>query len=313
MEGLSVARYGYAFVAEALKRYWGGAWPVPVFFVLAMLFSVLVTTVSLRGGRAGSTALSIRRGHLKNVRLCTRMFGAMTVFLLLTLLNPVAAAWFVPKFSMTQMYYRSFWALPVLAGAAYYLVRVFQAAGRGLRRGVLKRAAVIVCTGLVCALIPLSPGFVRGLKLPDNIYKVPGAVPVICEGIHEDFDARSETEMPKCIFSYQLEFYVRQYDASIRLTMTRNERLYYEGNRSTGLDFSDSERYKRRAVILNGMYGRDDSISAEEFAACMEKTNTDYLIVEEEAAAAQFLERAGCTVAFTEAGYAVYRFEGTEE
>jgi hypothetical protein len=229
---------------------------------------------------------------------------------------------------MTTVYYRFFWVLPITFGAAYYLVKAVSAVPK-----TLVRALVCIAAAAVLALIiPVNPG-ITNFRMPTNVYKVDVAVPVLCDAIHEDFQttqtyqkavagAEKKTDRnskawlkaqarlrPLCVFPYGIEFAVRQYDPQIRLLFNRNLRLYYEGNRTTGITYDESKkRYQRRALILDAMYGRNPDITVEQFNKAMKKTKTKYLIVEENLANGGFLVQAGCRQVGVTAGYTIFRY-----
>lgn len=320
MEGVTVSKYGLAFVAESLRKYLGESWLLLAVCLLGMIVSAVL--VSFGDGKAKS----LTSPGLKDV---TCMNWTVLIFLSLTLYNPVLVKSLIPGLGMTTVYYRSFWAFPIVLAAAYYLAY--------LAGGFQKRwlSAMILAGIVACAVIfmPLNPGIRYHLQLPTNVYKVNGAIPVLADAIHEDFEqtdqyqekmekaanADPETRkglrkimvqtLPKCVFPYDMEFQVRQYDASIALTCKRDMRLYYEGNRSTGVTYSGtSGAYIRRKMILDGMYGRDPSVSVSSFRKAMEKTKTNYLVVENDQDSQDFLTAAGCSLIGDIAGYHIYSF-----
>ena len=56
------------------------------------------------------------------------------------------------------------------------------------------------------------------------------------------------------------------------------------------------------------MYGRNESITKEQFVDAMKKTKTRYLVVEEHLANGGFLTDAGCTQVGVTAGYTIFRY-----
>jgi len=316
VSGVTVSKYGLLFVWECFKTYLGASWPVFAVFAAGILISA-VCSLRHRGSRKG--------GQWP----VTKLFLVLGIMLLITLYNPVIIEKLAPKLGMTTVFYRAFWVLPVIFGAAYYLtVLTCAVKQKALSAGLF----ALTAAGLIYFL-PLNPGILN-LSIPTNIYKVDGAIPVICGTIHSDYEASTRyaeassklsgadtrtkkgaqlyaDTLPKCVFPHPMEFQVRQYDPGIRMTFERNERLYYEGNYSTGINYRKNKRFKRKALILDAMYARDESVTSEDFQNAMEKTGTEYLVVETLRANAGFLKAAGCTLVTQEAGYDLYRYDGT--
>ncbi len=313
MEGVKVSSYGLYFVFECLRRYLGGSWYIAGLFLLGLLIWPVLSRKKSADGEESVSTISW-------------MNLTIVLFLALTACNPFLVMKIVPKIGMTSVYYRIFWALPFVTGAAYYLTLLY---GK-LRSAVLSLLLIVGILTASAFVMGLNPG-IPNLTVPSNVYKVDGAIPVLCEEIHRDFektesfleaeedlgrdDFRTLTgarqlvrTMPRCIFPFQLEFAVRQYDAGIALTFDRNLRLYYEGNRSTGISYENSEKYHRRALILNVMYGYDDTASEKAFRKAMEKTGTDYLVVEKDRCNELFLN-AVCNRVSEIAGYVIFRYE----
>ena len=317
MSGVTVSAYGLRFVAECLKTYLGRSWP---FFAVALcgMLLHLVLAVKMKTVRAG------------DAWPVSKVLWLILICMALTVCNPFPVRKIVPRFGMTTVYYRVFWVFPLTAGAAWYLTLLWTRQKKKIT-GLLLFG---ICLAALVFLVPLNPGVENLLSrtaLPTNVYKVDGAVPGLCSAVHEDYERTREyaaameelagadlksaegaelfaSSLPRCIFPFKLEFAVRQYDAGIALSFDRNMRLYYEGNRSTGLSYKGNRTYRQCALILRGMYGLDDTISEKEMRRCLKKTGTDYLIVETELANRLLLERSGCELVTQSAGYDIYRF-----
>ncbi|MBR1900362.1 MAG: hypothetical protein IJ820_04790 [Lachnospiraceae bacterium] len=338
MGGVTIREYGLSFVWVCLKNYIGRSWPVLVIFLVGIVISVIMSIL----GRKRENPLEIVTvdGADRNMNYgdpeyddetddgATWTFIWVIVICALTVFNPFIVRALIPKLGMTTVYYRFFWVLPITFGAAYYLVKAVSTVQK-----TLVRVIVCIAAAAVLALVmPLNPGLTN-LRMPTNVYKVDGAVPVLCDAIHEDFrttktyqkavdragkqtDRNSQAWLkaqarlrPLCVFPYEIEFAVRQYDPQIRLLFNRNLRLYYEGNRTTGITYDETKkRYQRRALILDAMYGRNPDITVEQFTKAMKKTKTKYLIVEEHLANGGFLVQAGCKQVGVAAGYTIFRY-----
>lgn len=340
MSGITLKEYGLTFVWECLKEYLGHSWPLLLIFLAGTAAAILIPVF----GRKKEAELDIVDAKeyvpgkyedkpASDLRSEAWMFLGIVIFCALTVMNPFLVRILIPKLGMTTVYYRFFWILPITFGAAAWLAR----AVGSLRKKMLQAAVfALICAGLAI-LIPLNPA-VSILRMPTNVYKVDGAVPVLCEEIHKDYEQTSYYEeaakkleaagnrnsrkwlkvageqYPLCVFPYGIEFAVRQYDPTIRLLFNRNLRLFYEGNTSTGISYTKKNtRYMRRKRILDAMYGRDPDLTEKKFKKAMKKTGTQYLIVEENRANETFLLSAGCSRVSVTAGYIIYRYDQSLE
>ena len=339
MGGVTVREYGLSFVGVCLKHYIGKSWPILVIFLAGIVVSVIL---SLRRKPVENPLEVVTvDGKDRNMKYgegdyeeepdgngSTWTFLSVILLCAVTVYNPFLVRILIPKLGMTAVYYRFFWVIPITFGAAYYLTKAVSV----IRKPLIRAIVSLAMAAALAVLIPVNPGLTN-LTLPTNVYKVNGAIPVLCDAIHADFEttqtyqkaaARSEKvtdrnsgkwlkrqsrTYPLCVFPYELEFAVRQYDPTVRLLFNRNLRLFYEGNRTTGITYDESKkRYQRRALILDAMYGRNEEITTEDFQTAMEKTKTEYLIVEEHLANGGFLVQAGCRQVSVVAGYTIFRY-----
>lgn len=335
MSGITIKEYGLTFVWACLREYLGDSWPILLIFAVGIIAGILLAHF----GSQKDVPLEIVDAKdyvpgryddspLPDSSSVTWMFLSIVIFCALTVMNPFLVRFLIPKFGMTTVYYRFFWILPITFGAAYWLARVVCSVRKKLLQAALFAA---LCAGLAF-IMPLNPG-IPNVRIPTNVYKVDGAVPVLCEAVHKDFEQtdayrqavetlsqttdrtskkwlkQTANQYPLCVFPYGIEFSVRQYDPTIRLLLNRNLRLFYEGNTSTGITYgSKNKRYVKRKMILDGMYGRDPGLTVEDFAAALTETKTQYLIVEEHLANGSFLVQAGCRQIGVVAGYTIFRY-----
>ena len=335
MAGITIKEYGLTFVWACLREYLGRSWPILLIFAAGILAGILVSVF----GKEKEAELEVvdakeyvpekyEDSPLPDASSVTWMLLSIVLFCAVTVMNPFLVRFLVPKFGMTTVYYRFFWILPITFGAAYWLARAVGSVRRKILQAVVFAA---ICAGLAFAM-PLNPG-IPNVRIPTNVYKVDGAVPVLCEAVHKDFEQtqafqkaekklagttdrtstkwlkREAARFPLCVFPYGIEFSVRQYDPTIRLLFNRNLRLFYEGNTSTGITYgSKNKRYMRRKLILDAMYGKDPEITQQAFQDAMKKTDTQYLIVEEHLANGGFLVNAGCRQVGVVAGYTIFSY-----
>ena len=335
MSGITVKEYGLTFVWACLKEYLGASWPILLIFILGTVIGILVPFL-IRRKEAPLEVVDAKDyvpGKYEDspppdASGIAWMFLSIILICALTVMNPFLVRYLIPKFGMTTVYYRFFWILPVTFGAAYWLTRL----SGSVRRKLFQALACALQIAVMPFVMPVNPG-IPNVRIPTNVYKVDGAVPVLCEAIHRDYEQSgawreavkktaaisdrtsknwlkwSQRQYPVCVFPYGIEFAVRQYDPTIRLLFNRNLRLFYEGNTSTGISYgSDKDRYMKRKLILDAVYGKDPSITAEEFRDAATKSGTQYLIVEEHLANGSFLVEAGCRQVGIVAGYTVFSY-----
>lgn len=266
----------WLFVAKCLKEYWAGC-PFLLYFFIGLIWT------------------GIRKKEKES-----RVFWFYTIFLGLTIYNPLIIHFVVPRFMEAELYYRFFWVLPVTVGVAYFFTVWVADCGKSWKK-------CLVCVGLLVLIVTTSSvngNVVYNLHLPENLYKVPDQVLYACDIIHRDYDGEGE---PRAVFTDEYEIYVRQYDPSIQLTIDRNTRLYYNGYTVVG-EITENNRYKRRKRILD-VINSAEKVSVKKFRKAMTKTKTNYLVIPEWYSCHDYLLDAGLEVVDQTGGIVVYRFE----
>ena len=269
----------WLFVLKCLKEYWAEC-PFLIYFIIGLIWT------------------GIRKNEKE-----ARVFWYYTITLGLTIYNPLVIHFVVPRFMGAELYYRFFWVLPVTIGVAYYFTGWVAAC----RKNWLK---CLVTAGLLALIVTTSSvngNIVYNVRLPENIYKVPDQVLYACDIIHRDYDGEGD---PKAVFTDEYEIYVRQYDPSIRLTIDRNTRLYYNGYSVVG-EVTENTAYKRRKRILDVINSAEE-VSVKKFRKAMTKTKTNYLVIPEWYSCHDYLLKAGLEVVDQTAGIVVYRFDSED-
>ena len=129
MAGVTIEELGLKFVKACMKLYWGSWW-YPFLFAVGLLCTLI-------WGRKKSS----------------RIFIGYTVFLFLTVYNPVVVKYIIAKLDFENEYYRFIWILPVIPAIAYYGVSFVCA----FKKRWLKAAAVIAVLGVfICLGNPLD-------------------------------------------------------------------------------------------------------------------------------------------------------------
>ena len=90
MAGVTIQELGLRFVDACMKLYWGSCW-------YPLLFAVGLICTLVRGRKRKSG-----------------IFIGYTVFLLLTVYNPLVVKYLISKAKFENEYYRFIWILPVI-------------------------------------------------------------------------------------------------------------------------------------------------------------------------------------------------------
>ena len=270
------------FLWKCLRVYWGKVWPLPLLFLAGM---GLCLVICLR-----------KKKTVPGVILLY-----WTLVLAVLIYNPLSVRLMVPRIVKKAFFYRLFWLIPVIPGLAYLFTLCAEVL-RGRSRKIL--AATVILAGLFL-IFPVNGELLKGIRRPDNIYKIPDSVVFACEEIHRDYT--DEERLPKTVWAFELEVYVRQYDPSIRLTIGRNTRLRYAGSVMVG-KAKKNKKYMRRVSILDGINDTGE-VTVKAFRKAMKKTHTDYLVIPVSYTSHDFLKKAGCTVTAENDDVVVYRFD----
>ncbi len=275
MAGVTIRELGLSFVRVCMENYWSGC-ILPVFFLLGILWDIFY--------------------HKRKEAV---VFLYYVIFLALTVYNPFLVRYIVPKVDFENEYYRFIWILPVIPGVAYYAVRLVSLiefkTGKVLLAVLL--GGVIIITGT-----PI-PGIAQNFAMAENIYKVPNELRSICDVIHED----SKKEEPRVVFGDDMNMVARQYDPSLRLVLERNYRLYRAGSTVVG-NYEKKKDYQIQKVIMDVVSYQMTDTDMAKFKASLDKTKTDYLVVQLEQNCHDYLRQAGCVPVAQTEKYVVYRY-----
>ena len=282
MAGVTIEELGLKFVKACMKLYWGSWW-YPFLFAVGLLCTLI-------WGRKKSS----------------RIFIGYTVFLFLTVYNPVVVKYIIAKLDFENEYYRFIWILPVIPAIAYYGVSFVCA----FKKRWLKAAAVIAVLGVfICLGNPLD-GVVKNFACIENIYKVPDELIEICEILHQNME--KPTARPRVVFDNSLNNIARQYDPQLRLTISRNASIYRAGSTVAGEYREDSRTYKRQKAILDVIdYQIYDH--AKKFRKALKKTKTKFVVVRKNEELQVFLLKNGCEQIGETDSYNIFRYVGLKK
>ena len=187
MQGIYIQDLGLSFVKTCLTMYWEELCFFGI-YIVAIIF-----------------LLYSKKRELK-------MLSIYTVFLFLTIFNPVLIKYIYSLFHMDDVYYRFFWLLPVSILLAYGCIDLIE-------KGTSLFQKSLLCIAVICVIL-LTGSPVKywksAIDFPDNLYKVPNEVIEVSEAIHQN---ATENE-PNIAVAFDLLLTLRQFDASIHLTLT---------------------------------------------------------------------------------------------
>ncbi|MCI6044204.1 hypothetical protein MR857_12965 [bacterium] len=260
MQGIYIQDLGLSFVKTCFSTYWEGL----CFFGL-YLFAIFFLMSSPK------------KEH--------KMLSIYTLFLFATIFNPILIKYFFVQFNMDDVYYRFIWLLPVNILLAYFFIHCID---RG--NSSAQKLLIILC--MVCAIIftgnPVKY-WKSAIAFPDNLYKVTDDVLEISEYIHQD----AEEKNPLIAVSSDLIMTIRQYDASLILTLDRDMVICWQGSPNFQ-DLVYHEQYSTQKAIMDVIYGGDTS-HPEEFQAAIQSTSTQYLVYSNQLDITEFLKNEGFT------------------
>ena len=208
MAGVTIQELGLRFVDACMRLYWSSCW-YPLLFVVGLICTLIW-------------------GRKRN----SRIFIGYTLFLLLTVYNPLVVKYMIPRFKFENEYYRFIWIIPVVPAVAYYGVRLVTMFKKKWLRVLL---AIAVSVGFMILGNPLD-GVVTNFAMTENIYKVPNDLRAVCDVIHQN----QENDFPRVVFDNGLNSIVRQYDAGIATVISRNASIYRAGSTVAGTYDEDS-------------------------------------------------------------------------
>lgn len=280
MAGVTIQELGLNFVSACMKLYWGSCW-YPVLFAVGLVCTLI------RGRKRKSV-----------------IFVGCTLFLLLTVYNPLVVKYLIAGAKFENEYYRFIWILPVIPAVAYYSVRLVTALKRKWQR-ILMTGLVLAC--LVALGNPLN-GVVKNFSMAENIYKVPDDLRAVCDVIHQN----QEGDLPRVVFDTGLNSIVRQYDAGIATVISRNASIYRAGSTVAGTYDENSSFYKRQKALMDVIdyHIYDDK---KGFKKALEQSKTDFVVTPVGQVDHEFLTDCGCELIAQTENYYIYRYDQKEQ
>ncbi|MBR4174108.1 MAG: hypothetical protein IKR56_02080 [Lachnospiraceae bacterium] len=246
MQTLNVAQEGFKYLWLCLREYSGG-------YGYFILYLLALSYIIIKGNETEKA-----------------VFVPQSILLALTVYNPFFPMLLNRIFDVNNEYYRFFWITPVVILLSYVMAK--------LCFGQVKTPTLFFALIAVFSLVIIAGGrflYKDGYIKSPNVYKMPTEIPHIANMIHDDAKGRYEGDYyPRAICEFDYEMCLRQYDASIMLTCSREEYLRAVTGQLGTQDVESEEEYYPRvlAVMVNNWY-----IEPKEFKKGLEKTGTEYV------------------------------------
>lgn len=135
------------------------------------------------------------------------MFVFAPVLIILLFLFPLSRKFFVAAGLDGETYYRILWTIPMGVITAYAFCRLFH---RHKRIGLVAASALV----MICGSFVYKSDYI---SKAENLYHIPDTVVKICDLIAPE----NENEHVMVVVPEELVYYVRQYDAGIRMPYGR--------------------------------------------------------------------------------------------
>ncbi len=225
-----------------------------------------------------------------------RLFLPCSLFLLVTVYNPVTPVILMRFFDVNSEYYRFFWITPLIIAVPYVCVKVIAS--------VTDTPKKILLALLFAVLFILSGNFIyaNGYHRADNVYKMPEELMEVSDLIHAD----AEVTYPKAFLEYEYNMQMRQYDPKMLLTVDREDYLYATAANYTEEMIQDDDHPQYRILAALIKY---QQVDADAFADALELTHTEYVVLSKANPMQAFVKQAGLyPVAQTE-NRTVYKYD----
>ncbi|MCR4738995.1 MAG: hypothetical protein K5886_01890 [Lachnospiraceae bacterium] len=270
MQSINVFEKGIGYLEEVLSYYTGGC-------AYLLLYVLCLAVLYIRGTEREK-----------------KIFIPQGVFLLLTVYNPVAPLLLDRFFDVNSEYYRFFWLAPLLILIPFVFSDFILKAEKG------ESITVIL---ILAAVLLMSGDFVykNGIRLAENIYKMPDELISVSELIHEDTDK----EYPKAFLEYEYNMQMRQYDPKILLTVDREDYLYAVTNNFTDEMLKDETHPQYKIIAALVKY---QEVQEEEFKNAMEATHTEYVVLDKQNLRLDYLENCGLKKTGETENHYIYRY-----
>lgn len=244
MQDVFVAYDKIAYLRECLTRYNGSTGFLVLYF--AALIYILI----------------------KGSNREKRIFIPVSVLSVLTVYNPLFPHILSIFADINSEYYRFFWMTPVIILVPYTVTKLILA----LTNGEIKHKKTIIILAVLTVMVASNCIVKSGMRLPENVYKVPNEMIKVSEIIHAD----SEDEYPKAFLEYEYNMQMRQYDGSMLLTIDREDYLYaiLQEYTTEMIDSDEFPQYRLLAAFI-----RYQNVDTDKVLDALEMTKTEYVVL----------------------------------
>ncbi|MCR4591310.1 MAG: hypothetical protein K5668_10885 [Lachnospiraceae bacterium] len=273
MQSISVAGDGILYLFKCIALFNGSALYLPL-YLLGLIF------IAVKGDR-----------EMK------RFFLWPGAVILLTVYNPLLPLVINRFFDVNKEYYRFMWITPVCIEIAFlsvcYCMRSDKS--RGWR--------IISFIGIILLLMGAGTFiYDEGYTPKENVYKIPNEVIAVSKMIRNNTDMK----YPVAVMDRDMQMEIRQYDATILLACDRTQYLDFLAGTEQDELTEEKNEYVDRLLSVIAKY---EDIDKDSFREALNKTNTQFVVVEKISPMLKYLSDAGLTSVGTTGTRVIYKFE----
>ena len=234
---------------------------------------------------------------LKGSRELKRVFLYPGIVILLTVYNPLLPLLINRIFDVNKEYYRFMWIPPVC------ILPAFAAACYVMKEGKSRGFKLIGFAGFLLLFAGIG-SFVYGSGYvpAENVYKIPNEVIAVSKMIRENTDMK----YPVAVMDRDMQMEIRQYDASILLACDRTQYLDFLGDVDEDQLTKEKNEYVNRLLTVIARY---EKIDKDSFREALNKTNTQFVVVEKVSPMLKYLGDAGLEAVGTTGSRVIFKFE----
>ncbi len=273
MQSISVAGEGFLYIFKCIALYNGSSLYLPLYFA-GLIF------IALKGD--------------KEIK---RIFLYPGIVMLLTVYNPLFPVLINSFFDVNKEYYRFIWITPVCIEIAFLAVSFC------MRDDRTKGWRIICFAGTV--LILMGAGtyiYDEGYIPKENIYKIPNEVMAVSGMIRNNTDMK----YPVAVMDRDMQMEIRQYDATILLACDRTQYLDFLSGAERDELTEEKNEYVDRLLSVIAKY---EEIDKDSFREALNKTNTQFVVVEKVSPMLKYLNAAGLEAVGTTGTRVIFKFD----
>ncbi len=273
MQSISAAGDGLNFLFKCIALYNGSSFCL-VLYLLGLVF------IALKGGK-----------ELK------RIFLYPGLIILFTVYNPLLPLIINRFFDINKEYYRFMWIPPVCILPAFLAAAYVMGEGRSRGFRIVGFAGFLLLFAGIGSFV-----YGKGYVPAENVYKIPNEVMAVSKLIRENTDMK----YPVAVMDRDMQMEIRQYDATILLACDRTQYLDFLGDVDEDQLTREKNEYVNRLLSVIAKY---EKIDKDSFREALNKTNTQFVVVERVSPMLRYLSDAGLESVGTTGSRVVFKFE----